>query len=81
MRGLTGLVVNALNRPSARDVLGAADVESEAVASSGSSVAVDLFVAGEAPKFVSDADLVFPGWDVSAVTTFGDSDDDAGGNV
>ena len=49
MRGLTGLVVNALNRPSARDVLGAADdagVTSEAVASSGSSLAVDLFVAG-----------------------------------
>ena len=74
--GLSGLVVNDFKRSTARDLTGAADdVEllSEAVASSGSSMAVDRFVKGKAPKAVGAVNLVFPDWGVSAAATFSDS--------
>ena len=83
--GLSGLVVNDFKRSTARDLTGAADdVEllSEAVASSGSSMAFDRFVKDEAPKAVDAVNLVFPDWGVSAAATFSDSDvGNFGGNV
>ena len=82
---LSGLVVNGFKRSTERDLTGSADdVEllSEAVASSGSSMAVDRFVKDEAPKAVGAVNLVFPDWGVSAAATFSDSDvGNFGGNV
>ena len=75
--GLSGLVVNDFKRSTARTLTGAADdgeLLSEAVASSGSSMAVDRFVKDEAAlKTVGAVNLVFPDWGVSAAATFSDS--------